>query len=39
MVAGKDYKTNIEKLSREFETHPVNDLFAGYVQEAISMLV
>jgi UDP:flavonoid glycosyltransferase YjiC (YdhE family) len=32
-------KTNIARLSKEFETYPVNDLFAGYVQEALCMPV
>ncbi len=31
------YQTNVEKLSKEFESYPVNDLFAKYVQQAMNM--
>jgi UDP:flavonoid glycosyltransferase YjiC (YdhE family) len=39
ILADKVYSTNTARLSKEFDAYPVNDLFAGYVQEAISMPV
>jgi UDP:flavonoid glycosyltransferase YjiC (YdhE family) len=39
VLQNKDYRANTVRLSREFETYAVNDLFAGYVQEAMNMPV
>ena len=32
------YKTNVQRLADEFRAYPVNDLFAGYVAQALTLV-